>query len=209
MEDKNKAIVEKVSAMYLEYGIRGVTMDDIAHKLSISKKTLYEYFSDKKELVSAVLENARVEWDTRFESIDCSNISAIDELIHFYEIQVKMIKSNKPAFIYDLKKYYPEMFNRFHSIKQNMILNRFENNIIKGKKEGLYREDINVGIIAKLNLMRFEGITNSEFFSIDDLLSPDLFTEIFKYHIYGIVNEKGRELVDSKFSNKANSKKPS
>lgn len=209
MDEKNKAIVEKVSAMYLEYGIRGVTMDDIAHKLSISKKTLYEHFSDKKELVSAVLENARIDWDTRFASIDCSNVSAIDELIHFYEIQVKMIKSNKPAFIYDLKKYYPEIFNRFHSIKQNMILNRFENNIKKGKKEGLYREDINVEIIAKLNLMRFEGITNSEFFSIDDLVSTDLFTEIFKYHIYGIVNEKGRELVDSKFSNKANSKKPS
>ncbi len=205
MNKKAKEIVSKVAAMYLEYGIRGVTMDDVAHKLGISKKTLYEYFVDKKELVSAVLENARKEWDESFASCECIEGSAIDELLHFYELQVKMIKSNKPAFIYDLKKYYPEVFKRFHNIKQKLILENFENNMNKGKEEGLYREDINVEIIAKLNLMRFEGIMDSELFSIDDFMSPDLFTEIFKYHLYGVVNDKGRKLIDDKFNNTANS----
>ncbi len=205
MNEKAKDIVNKVAAMYLEYGIRGVTMDDVAHKLGISKKTLYEYFNDKKELVSAVLENARKEWEERFSSYKCEEKTAIDELLHFYELQVKMIKSNKPAFIYDLKKYYPEVFKRFHKVKQNLILNNFEKNMIKGKAEGLYRQDINIGIIAKLTLMRFEGIMDSELFSIDDFVSTDLFTEIFKYHLYGIVNEEGRKLVDNKFNNTANS----
>ena len=205
MNEKAKDIVSKVAAMYLEYGIRGVTMDDVAHKLGISKKTLYEYFNDKKALVSAVLENAREEWEERFASNKSEDLSAIDELLHFYEMQVKMIKNNKPAFIYDLKKYYPEVFKQFHSIKQNLILDNFGKNMIKGKEEGLYRQDINVEIIAKLNLMRFEGIMDSDLFSMEDFVTPDLFTEIFKYHIYGIVNEKGRKLIDSKFNNNANS----
>ncbi len=205
MNEKAKDIVSKVATMYLEYGIRGVTMDDVAHKLGISKKTLYEYFKDKKELVSAVLENARIEWEERFASTMCEEETAIDELLHYYELQVKMIKGNKPAFIYDLKKYYPEVFKRFHRVKQNLILDNFEKNMLKGKKEGLYRQDINVEIIAKLTLMRFEGIMDSDLFSIDDFVSPDLFTEIFKYHLYGIVNEEGRKLVDNKFINTANS----
>jgi len=201
MNNKVDHIVEKVSAMYLEYGIRGVTMDDVAHKLAISKKTLYEHFKDKKDLVRATIEYGRNQWETVLSSISCENCTAIDELLRFYELQLKMIKDNKPAFIYDLKKYYPEIFNHFHSLKQKMILDVFIKNMIKGKKEGLYREDINEEIIAKLNLMRFESIMSSDHFSMDDFLSQDLITEIFKYHLYGIVSDEGRELVNNKFNN--------
>lgn len=209
MNQKMKDIVEKVSAMYFEYGIRGVTMDDVAHKLAISKKTLYEYFKDKEELVSAVLENGREEWDTLFCSFDNKGASAIDEILHFYDIQGKMIKSNKPAFIYDLRKYYPEIYARFHKIKQELILDNFISNLKKGKKEGLYRNDINVEIISRLNLMRFESILSKEYFSFDEFDFTELFTEIFKYHIYGITTEEGKKIVEQKFNNTANSKKPS
>lgn len=200
MNKKMRDIVEKVSAMYFEYGIRGVTMDDVAHKLAISKKTLYEYFKDKEELVAAVLKLGHEEWHSLFSSFDCKGASAIDELLNFYDIQGKMIRSNKPAFIYDLRKYYPDIFNKFHKTKQDLILEAFQNNLTKGKKQGLYRDDINVEIIARLNLMRFEGIMNKEYFSIDEFSFADLFTEIFKYHIYGITTEKGRKIVEQKFN---------
>lgn len=205
MNEKTKEIVKKVSAMYFEYGIRGVTMDDVAHNLGISKKTLYEYFSDKSELVSAVLEFGREEWESQFLSYNCDNCTAIDEVFHFYSIQTRMVKSNKPAFIYDLKKYYPEIFERFHCIKQELILENFKTNLKKGIREGLYREDINIDILAKLHYMRFESIMNKEYFSIDDFNFPDLFTEIFKYHIYGITTEKGRKVAEEKFNNTTNS----
>ncbi|NQU35118.1 MAG: TetR/AcrR family transcriptional regulator [Bacteroidetes bacterium] len=201
MDDKTKKIVDSVTKLYHEYGIKGVTMDDVAHRLSISKKTLYEHFKDKKDLVLAVLEHARKEWDCHFSSFECKDCSAIDELFHFYEIQVKMIRSNRPAFVYDLKKYYPEVYSNFHKIKQKLIFENFVNNIKKGKIEGLYRDDINGEIISKLNLMRFEGILDSEYFTIEELLSTELFTEIFKYHLFGIVSDKGRDIVNQKFSN--------
>jgi TetR/AcrR family transcriptional regulator, cholesterol catabolism regulator len=201
MNEKITEIVDNVSKLYLEYGIRGVTMDDVAHRLSISKKTLYEYFNDKEQLVWAVLDHVKNEWDNRFAANMCDNCSAIDELFYFYEIQVKMIKNNKPAFVYDLKKYYPEVYKHYQNLKQEMIVDHFLGNLNKGQKEGYYRKDMDNEIISKLNLMRIEGIMNNEYFTIEDLLNTELFTEIFKYHLYGIVSEKGRKIIEQKFSN--------
>ncbi len=201
MNSKITGIVDSVSKLYLEYGIRGVTMDDVAHHLSISKKTLYEYFTDKKQLVWAVLDHIKKEWDHRFSSHVCIDCNAIEELFHFYEIQVKMIKSNKPAFVYDLRKYYPEVFNYFQKLKREMIEEHFLSNLAKGQEEGLYRTDMDGEIISKLNLMRIEGIMNNEYFTLDDFLNTDLFTEIFKYHLYGIASENGRKIIEKKFNN--------
>lgn len=204
MNDKVSKITQKVAKLFLEFGIRGVTMDDVAHQLSISKKTLYEHFNDKKGLVYAVLENIRNEWDKHFKSHDFENANAIDEIFYYYEIQTKMIRNNRPAFIYDLKKYYPDIHLKFQKIKQKMITESVMKNLKKGKEEGLYREDINNEVIAKLVLMRMMGIMNHDYFSLEDLVNKDLSTEIFKYHLFGIVSQKGRKIAEQKFNNTDN-----
>lgn len=201
MDDKAKIIVDRVAKMYLEYGIKGVTMDDVAHKLAISKKTLYQYFKDKKELVWAVLENQNRNKQIDFSILEEHDTNAIDELFYFYEIQVEMIKSHKPAFVYDLKKYYPDICTHFQKIKHKRIFESVKNNLVKGKKEGLYRNDLNEDIISRLNLMRTEGIMNSGTFSIEEMVSTNLFSEIFRYHLFGIVSDKGRKILHQKFNN--------
>ena len=200
MDEKVKTIIDRVAKMYLEYGIKGVTMDDVAHKLAISKKTLYQYFSDKKELVWAVLEHQNRKKHIDFSILEERDTSAIDELFYYYEIQVQMIKNHKPAFVYDLKKYYPDIYTHFQKLKHKRILESVKSNLIKGKKEGLYRKDLNEDIISRLNLMRIEGIMNSDFFSVDELVSTNLFTEIFRYHLFGIVSDKGIKILQQKFS---------
>lgn len=205
MNKKIVDIVKKVSTMYFDYGIRGVTMDDVAHKLAISKKTLYEYFKDKEKLVEAVLEYGRTEWDEKLSAFDCSGCNAIDEMFHFYELQARMIKGNKPAFVYDLRKYYPEIYEKFQKIKTDQVFSNFVSNLEKGKEEGLYRADLNADIISKLNLMRFESILNKEYISIDEYDSKELFIEIFKYHLYGITTEKGRKIFEQKLNDTTNS----
>ncbi len=201
MDDKAKTIVDKVTKMYLEYGIKGVTMDDVAHKLAISKKTLYQCFKDKKELVWAVLDHQNKHRHIDFSIHEKQETNAIDELFYYYEIQVQMIKNHKPAFVYDLRKYYPDIFLHFQKIKHKRILESVKNNLIKGKKEGLYRDDLNEDIISRLNLMRIEGIMNSDIFTIEEMVSTSLFSEIFSYHLFGIVSEKGRIILQQKFNN--------
>ncbi len=200
MNEKAKIIVERVAKLYCEYGIKSVSMDDIAHTLTISKKTLYNYFKDKQELVWAVLEHLNEEKQIDFSIHENSDVNAIEELFYYYEIQVEMIKNHKPAFVYDLKKYYPEIYVHFQKVKHNRILESVKNNLIKGKKEGYYRNDLNEDIISRLTLMRIEGLLNSDIFSIEELVSTNLFSEIYRYHLYGIVNDKGRAILQKKFN---------
>ncbi len=204
MDDKIKTIVDRVAKMYLEYGIKGVTMDDVAYKLAISKKTLYQYFKDKKDLVWAVIEHHDGEKKIDFSILGGSSSNAIDELFSFYDIQVEMIKNHKPAFVYDLRKYYPEIYIHFQKIKHKRIIESIITNLRKGKKEGLYRSDINEDIISRLSLMRIEGIMNSDFFSVEEIVSADLFSEIFTYNLYGIVSDKGRDIIQQKFNKISN-----
>jgi len=196
MKNKRIEIAEKVCELYREYGIKSVTMDDVARQLSISKKTLYEYFTDKKDLVIGVMESI-----ARNKAIDLSipqkkNVNAIEELFYYYNMQVQMIRDHKPTFIYDLKKYYPELYKQFQEVKRERILDSVQTNLVKGKKEGLYRDDLDESVIARLNLMRIEGIMNSGTFSFKEVVSPDFFSGIFRYHVYGIVSDKGREIFE-------------
>lgn len=196
MTDRRIEIAEKVCKLFREFGIKSVTMDDIARHLSISKKTLYEYFTDKGDLVRGVMESI-----ARNKAIDLSvpqkkKANAIEELFYYYNVQVQMIKDHKPSFIYDLKKYYYDLFEEFQEVKRQRILDSVRENLIKGKKEGLYRDDVDESVIARLNLMRIEGIMNSGTFSFEEMVSPDFFSEIFKYHVYGIVSDKGHKLFE-------------
>lgn len=200
MDDKAKNIVERVADLYLQYGIKSVTMDDVSSHLAISKKTLYQYFKDKKELVWAVLEHNDCEKKMDLSIFEQKNANAIDDLFNFYTVQVAMIKNHKPAFVYDLKKYYPDIFLHFQKVKHKRILESIINNLLKGKREGLYRNDINEDIMARLGLMRIEGIMNSDIFSAEETASTNFLTEVFKYNLFGIVSDKGRKMLDNKFN---------
>ena len=201
MDDKIKIITEKIAVLYLEYGIKSITMDDVARHLAISKKTLYQYYKDKKEIVWAVLESINCDKNTKLIIEKQQSLNAIEELFIYFNSQFEMIKNHKPAFVYDLRKYYPEIYSHFNEIKHERILESIKDNLIKGKKEGLYREDINEDMLSRFNLLQMEGIMNSKIFSIDEILSLNFFPEIFKYNIFGIVSEKGQVIVKQKLAN--------
>ena len=191
-----KEILNKVITLYKDFGIKSVTMDDAARKLGISKKTLYQHFADKSEMVK---EAVITEVNTRQADLAIFNNeknNAIQDLLNYFDAQINIILDYKPNFIYDLKKYYPDIYQTYIQIKRERILESTKTNLEKGKKEGLYREDLNVDVISRLLLMRIEGMLHSGIFSTQELLSPKVFKELFYYHIYGIVSEKGRKYFE-------------
>ena len=110
MSDKRQEIIDKVRELYHRYGIRSVTMDDVVREMGISKKTLYQYFSDKSELVSAIIDcDSRENMQMHDEAIkDASN--AIEQMLGFYNFQARMIRDSNPSVLFDLKKYYPDLY---------------------------------------------------------------------------------------------------
>ena len=194
---EKKEILDKVCYLYKNYGIKSITMDDAARHLGISKKTLYQHFSDKTQLVKeAVLAEVSSRLD-KLAILNRQQTNAIEDLLDYYKIQLNLILDYKPNFIYDLKKYYPDIYENYVKIKRENILKSTRQNLEKGKKEGLFRKELDVDIISRLLLMRIEGMIHSGIFNTQELLSPKVFTELFYYHIYGIVSDKGREYFEN------------
>ncbi len=196
MNDKKIEIVKRVWELYREFGIRSVTMDDVVREMGISKKTLYQYFSDKTELVMAVMDSVYEKRKNEMFKVLLGKENAIEEMLTYYGLQLKMIREHKPTLIYDLKKYYPEIHEKVSRRKRQHIYDSVLQNLKRGKSEGLFRADLNEEILARLNLMRIEAIMSSRIFSDEEIVAPYFFKEIFTYHMYGIVNNKGRKILE-------------
>lgn len=185
----------------MRYGIKSITMDDVASHLSISKKTLYRYVNDKDDLVGKVIdlqiEILRTEMDCKCNA----KLNAIEELLIVSKTINYKLKNMNPGTIYDLKKYYPEHYKRLQAARREKMRNNIVNNIRKGKEEGLYRDDLDENIISKLQISRVENIIDNELFSVEEYTSNKFFQEIFVYHIRGIANQKGIDFLEDKLMN--------
>jgi AcrR family transcriptional regulator len=199
MDKKIQYILERVTDLYQRYGIKSVTMDDVAHHLGISKKTLYEHFRNKEDLVEKItsLEHARQK--KHLSGILRKKLNAIEELLEVYKIINSMVRKYNPSMEYDIRKYYPALFNRIREIRQKEMYASAVQNLVKGMKEGLYRKELNADVIARLHVSRFEYISENNLFSMEEITSKKVFHELFVYNIYGILNRKGREFFEKNF----------
>jgi TetR/AcrR family transcriptional regulator, cholesterol catabolism regulator len=200
MEEKVFSIVEKVSELYQHYGIKSVTMDDVARHLCISKKTLYEYFTDKEDLVKNVVSVNHEKVDGLFSEVVKKNRNAIEELLEVYNLIHNMYRDYNPSMEYDIRKYYPDLSNRIKKDRRKRLLETIYRNLTKGKKEGFYRKELNTKIVAKLHVLRIENMLENELFTVEEITSFKVFHEIFLYHVYGILSPKGAKFFHRNFS---------
>ena len=196
MNTKDKDIIRKVAQLYKKYGIKSITMDDVAHELGISKKTLYEHFSDKMHLVAAVVEHEVIFNDLRLNEQKKDSENALQELLKIFHVHLQLLKEYNPSLEFDLKKYYPEIYNRLNRIKREKIWETTLNNLIKGKREGFYREELNEEIITKLTVLRIDNISESDLFSQEEIYSHEFSKEMFLYHLHGILTPMGIEYLN-------------
>jgi DNA-binding XRE family transcriptional regulator len=198
MNEELKNILLKVRELYMKYGIKSITMDDVARELGISKKTLYQYVSDKDDLVGKFVDN---EISMRQEEIcKCFRVgyNAIEELFEISIFMNKLMRNQNSATEYDLKKYYPVHYQKTIKARREGIFNYILVNLKKGIKEGLYRKDMNQEVIAKLYLWRSENTHFDELFTVEEFTSVKLFVELINYHVRGIATEKGIMILEKK-----------
>ncbi len=198
MNSELKSIIKHVGKLYKRYGVKSITMDDVARELGISKKTLYQYINDKSDLVQKVIQ---AEFDATFDLIQntmSKATNAIDELLEVSQIINQRIRNINPSFEYDLKKYYPKIFARFNETKRIKLYHSIKNNLERGKEAGFYRDELNTEIIAKLHVLRIESKLEDDFFSLPNFSKEQIFKEFFIYHIRGICNDKGIQYFEKR-----------
>jgi AcrR family transcriptional regulator len=207
MEDKKLHIIKNVGIMYMKYGIRAVTMDDVANEFGISKKTLYQYFSDKQELVSSVIdyyiENPEVDFN------DYNHLNAIETIFTVRAHVARLLKFYNNSIEYDLKKLYPALYKKVYNEKRKHVFQNTISNISKGKEEGLYRNEIDPELIAKLQVGRIFYTLNPDYdiFKEDEVNSLQLFDDIMDYHMHAICTTKGIKIYTQQLNKVQNENK--
>ena len=198
MDSKTNDIIKKSCEMFSKFGIKSISMDEIAKACGISKKTLYEHVSDKRALVIEVLKQ---EFDANSpapHSVDISDANAVDALFIVYQSAVAFFKEFNLSMEYDLQKYYPDLYVEVKSKRRKHLYEKLSSNMDQGRNEGFYRDDFNIDIITKLHILKIESMLNSDIFDADDYSIVDIFKELFIYHFYAIANDKGRRAIELK-----------
>ncbi len=201
MEEKELFIIEKSGELFKKYGIKSVSMDDIAQQLSISKKTLYQYFKDKADLVVKVVNSHNCDQDQKFIEIINSNLNAIDSLIEVSKHLIEMLKGINPPILYDLRKYYPELTKDLIVNRKEHVYDNIKNNLLKGINEGLYRDDLNPDIITAIYVKRMDDVFFEDDIYLNKFPQHEMFTQLFIYHIRGIASSKGLKYFENRIKN--------
>ena len=193
MDDKKDYILKQISELYLKFGIKSITMDDVANEFGISKKTLYQYFDDKADLVQQVIDCYLK--SSAFDLGGKSDGNAIDRYFALRAHILQVMKYMHSNIEFDLKKLYPQLYQKVYKVKRERIYSSTVENMNKGINEGLYRSDIDSVIIAKLQVGKilYTLDPQNEIFTESELMNIETFDTIMEYFMYSVCTEKGIE----------------
>ena len=199
MDQKQQQVIFKSEELFMKYGLKSVTMDDIARHLGVSKKTLYQYFDNKKDLIQQIF-NCRIDFEKdMMDTIREESADAVEEMLKVARYSIRMLRKVSPAAMYDLKKYYHHIWHSVESLHQQYFFEILRENIERGIKQGVYRPDVNADIISKLYVGKISQVVNDELFPIGEYDRADLFKEFFNYHMHGIASPTGLELLEQHY----------
>ena len=200
MNKRLNDIVSKTCKLFQKFGIKSVSMDDIAQACGISKKTLYENIKDKRELVEKVIDFEFHKDSHMPHSIDISKFKAVDSLFMVYKSAIVFFKDFNMSMEYDLKKYYSDLHEKVSKRRRKHIYEKMILNMEQGRKEGSFRDDFNIDIIARLHILKIEGLLQSDIFDDTDYSIVEIFKELFTHHFMAIATEKGKKEFNIKLA---------
>ncbi len=195
-----KKLLDSAHELFLKYGVKSVSMDDIARMLGISKKTIYNLVQNKKGLVHSVV-SAHIEKEEQFiTDIVEKSINALDEMISIVKHVNSILKSMKPSLTYDLKKYHPETWELIDKGHFKFIEKHIQQNLLRGIEEGLYRKEIRTDIIPKLFVNISKVVADGDFSQSTLLSQSEVYESAMLYHLNGIINNTGRKQLQKYLS---------
>ncbi len=193
--DTANRIKQKAHDLVMQYGIRSVSMDDIAGALGISKKTIYQYFSDKDELVEAVIAD-KIKYNQDCCLQDRASASdAVHEVFLAIEMMQEMFQNMNPSVIYDMEKFHPKAFARFTQHKYNFLYKIIKENIERGIREEMYRPEIDVDVIVKARLENMMLSFNLQLFPKNKYSLVQVETQLTEHFLFGLASQKGHKLI--------------
>ncbi len=193
--EKKQEFLIQIIPLFLKYGFRSMGVDDISKELGISKKTLYQAFKDKNEIVFEAVSAIMCQEQDISKEITATSENAIDEMIQISKLITQKFEVLHPSVHFEISKYYPAAYKLFNEHKTEFVFSSIKENIIRGINEGLYRNNLDPNIISGLFVHKMELFLDRSGFGGKDYSFKEVYLEMIRYHIRGLASEKGRNYL--------------
>jgi len=199
---KAELILQKSKYLFFRFGLKAISLEDIAKECNISKRTIYEYYDSKQTIVNLIIEGLVQSHKQLFKEIELTSENALDQILKQNAGVSQVCKGIRPSFLSDLEDLYTDAWKILENYKMDIHKGIIEN-LERGKKEGLYRSNIDIKVISDLRLNFLVNMLNPEFMeglNAELIQLSDQFTVLY---LYSITSEKGKEILDSYFANRS------
>jgi len=176
-----------IQQLFSDHGIKNITMDDIAHCLHISKKTIYKHYSCKDELVSDVFLHDYYQFKAALQALEGEDTDAISKTIRLYHLVFWKATSVKSYVFFDLEKYYPDLLNEITDLHRDSIRKTFTGTLTEGKVHQIFKDEINPHSVARIFTYLFESYV-TELMLEPKEADPLCWVDVFDYHFNSICN---------------------
>ncbi len=194
--DVKERILTKAADLFMRYGIRSITMDEIANQLGISKKTIYQFFTDKDDMVSAVIEQEIMRNEAECIQFRDDAADAVHEIFLALDDLDEMLKYTNPLMLYDLEKHHPKAFQKIKGYKYQFLYKALLDNLQRGIREGMYRSDLHTDIVAKNRIESAFLIFNPDLFPHSRYKMSEVSYELAMLFLHGVVTPEGKKLIE-------------
>jgi len=199
LETREKIIGVAIKEFY-RFGIKSVTMDQIAREAGMSKKTIYQEFADKKQLVYETFSQELEVNACKMKQLEDEVDGVIEHLIVFSKFLKDHFTDMHPMVLNEIKRYYPESWALFEKYKEEYAINNIENLIEKGKQLGYFRPKINSRLLAMMRLEQISFLFDPIKFNPVRINLGEMQFQIFEHFLYGIFTDKGRAAYEEKMN---------
>src|SRR5258708_5175427 len=194
--DIKDRILKGAMELFMKYGVRSVSMDDIARHLSVSKKTIYQYFADKDDVVTLVAKDHMDKGRIEFEGLRDGAKNAIEELVRISACLKKDMQEMNPSLLFDLEKYHAKGWSVWLDHKNKYIRDSVVRNLRQGIEEGYYRKDIQPEVLASIRIELVQLAFDEQIFPYNQFNLADVQIQILDHFIFGLLTDKGRKMYE-------------
>lgn len=199
MSEVKEKILTEAETLFMRYGFKSITMDDVARELGVSKKTLYQFFADKNDLVNQCVEHYLERINHMCQVIlDNKELDPINMLLQITEEMSLIIRQVNPSSMFDLKKYFKPAWDKLEVDRRTFIYNSMYDNMVIGIKKGLYRKELDPEMVTRIYIYLIGLLTDPDSHDHASLDIRATHLEIVKYHLRSICTSKGLELLEEK-----------
>ncbi|RXK59937.1 TetR/AcrR family transcriptional regulator [Lacibacter luteus] len=188
-------IQQKARELFFKYGIKSISLDDLAKRAGISKKTLYQHFADKQAIVHELLDELLSSYEQAFKHCAAKAANAVEEISMQADEVFPALPEVSRLFFYDLRKYDAAGWNKVSSYLNQFLLPCFIANIERGMKEELYREELPVDLTAEIRMQQINTIFDSTEFSTRKLHTVQLMKDLSQFYLHAITTTKGKTVI--------------